>query len=405
MDTDKFDSEMCDSVRDRENVKHSEEKSTEDTEYDDNVSSKSINEYGGKFDHHFNEGVIINDHNEFTNQNDNDMECNEKVKDENLTNVLTYNNENGQIVPKTSIQTNKNNRVISDLNDQSIAKEHTLHEVNKNIYMDKLSNDDVRKLAQGQSTFSDPTTFNTDLGEINDSHLTERDSETHDLDTHCDLSISPRNSTKNIQNTIKLKEDVSGNVEITDTVTIDTETSSVFVNDPSEKNSNTDTVPINTETSSLFVKDFSDESNDKAVQVSEDDFRHFTKFPNMIGTKRLVGESTIFIRGQKRVKSKPPEIRRELDSRFERKQLAHINKAKRGKQKCDIVNEDGSLLPISKFSKPKTQSVKEEKPEFKTFPSPATVMEIQQLISATSTRMFFEQSTPSRFCKKMYKVV
>ena len=353
------------------------------------------------------------------------MKCNEKVEDENLINVLTYNNENDQIVPKTSIQTNKNNRVISDLNDQSITKEHTLHEVNKNMDIDKLSNDDVRKLAQGQSTFNEPMTCNTDLGDINESHHIERDSETNDLDIHCDLSISPRNSTKIIQNTIKSKEDVSGNVEHTETVTIDTETSSVFLNDSSENNLYTDTLPIDAGTSSVFVKDFSennsytdtlpidagtssvlvkdlsDECNDKTVQVSEDDFRQFTKLPNIIGTKRLVGESTIFIRGPKRVKSKPPEIRQELDSRFERKQLAHINKAKRGKQKCDIVNEDGSLLPISKFRKPKTQSVKEEKPEFKTCPSPATAMEIQQLISATSTRMFFEQSTPSRFCKKI----
>jgi hypothetical protein len=81
-------------------------------------------------DYHFNERIIINEHNEFTKQNDHDMKCNEKVEDENLINVLTYNNENDQIVPKTSIQTNKNNRVISDLNDQSITKEHTWHEVN-----------------------------------------------------------------------------------------------------------------------------------------------------------------------------------------------------------------------------------------------------------------------------------
>jgi hypothetical protein len=183
------------------------------------------------------------------------MKCNEKVEDENLINVLTYNNENDQIVPKTSIQTNKNNRVISDLNDQSITKEHTLHEVNKNMDIDKLSNDDVRKLAQGQSTFNEPMTCNTDLGDINESHHIERDSETNDLDIHCDLSISPRNSTKIIQNTIKSKEDVSGNVEHTDTVTIDTETSSVFLNDSSENNLYTDTLPIDAGTSSVFVKD------------------------------------------------------------------------------------------------------------------------------------------------------
>jgi hypothetical protein len=68
-----------------------------------------------------------------------------------------------------------------------------------------------------------------------------------------------RNSTTIIENTIKSKEDFSGNVE------------------------NTDTLPIDAETSSVFVKDLSDECNDKAVQVSEDDFRQFTNLPNIIG--------------------------------------------------------------------------------------------------------------------------
>lgn len=404
MDTDNIDSEMFDNVNESENVKRSEGKSTEDMEYD-NVSSKPLSEYGGKIDPHFNERIVIyrdNEHNEFRKQNDSDMEYNEKVEDENLINVLTYNKENCQIVPKTSIQTNKNNRVISDLNDQSITKEHTLHEVSKNMDMDKLSDDDVRKLTQGQSRFGEPTTFNTDLGDINESLHSERDSETSYLDIHCDLSISLRNSTENIQSTVKCKEDIPGNVVHTDTVTNDTTPSSVYVKDFSDNKSYTE---IDTASSSVCVKDLSDQCHDKAVQVSEDDFRQFKNFPNIIGTKRLVGESTIFIRGLKRVKSKPPEIRREIENRFERKQLAHINKAKRGKQKCDIVNEDGSLLSTSKFRNTKPLSVKEDKPPLKTLPSPATVMEMQQLISATSTWMLFEQSTPSRFCKNIYKVL
>jgi hypothetical protein len=60
--------------------------------------------------------------------------------------------------------------------------------------IDKQSNDDVSKLAQGQSTFSESMTltFDTDLGDINESHHIERASETNAIDIHCDLSISLR---------------------------------------------------------------------------------------------------------------------------------------------------------------------------------------------------------------------